>query len=217
MSDDKCVDFRGDEIEVTWDGRLCIHVAECGKAKGDLFVAGREPWCKPDAATKAEVREVVERCPSGALTYRDRSGEPEAAPAENRLVVASDGPYYLTGDLEIEGAPDDMPGVRTRAALCRCGASRNKPFCDGSHEAAGFRDTGAVGEQGRGFRTAGGPLAVRPIKDGPVQAEGKLTILAGTGRVAWQGDNVFLCRCGASKNKPFCDGSHSAAGFKSDD
>jgi len=217
MSDEQtCVDFPGEEIDVRWDGRLCIHVGECGKAKGDLFVGGREPWCLPDAVTKAEVREVVERCPSGALTYRDRSGEPESPPTENRLMIASDGPYYLTGDIQIENAPDDMPGVRTRAAICRCGASKNKPFCDGSHEGAGFRDGGAVGDRGRGLQSTGGPVVVRSIKDGPVQVEGKLTIHAGSGRVAWQGENVFLCRCGASKNKPFCDGSHAAAGFKSD-
>ncbi|MFD2110883.1 CDGSH iron-sulfur domain-containing protein [Thiorhodococcus fuscus] len=217
MSDEQtCVDFPGEEIDVRWDGRLCIHVGECGKAKGDLFVGGREPWCLPDTTTKAEVREVIERCPSGALTYRDTSGEPESPPAENRLMIASDGPYYLTGDLQIEGAPDDMPGVRTRAAICRCGASKNKPFCDGSHEGAGFKDSGAVGDRGRGLPSTGGPVVVRPIKDGPVQVEGKLTIQAGSGRVAWQGENVFLCRCGASKNKPFCDGSHAAAGFKGD-
>ncbi|WP_295399851.1 (4Fe-4S)-binding protein, partial [uncultured Thiocystis sp.] len=130
MSDKQAIDYPGGEIDVRWDARLCLHIGECGLAKGDLFVGGREPWCLPNAASRAEVREVVERCPSGALSYTDKSGVPEAAPAGNTVTVVYNGPLYLTGDLRIEGAGEDMPGVRTRAALCRCGASRNKPFCD---------------------------------------------------------------------------------------
>ena len=139
MSDDPITLFEGQEIDVSWDARLCIHVGECGKSEGGLFVAGREPWCVPDGLSRDQVREIVERCPTGALSYRDKSGDPERAPDQNRLMVAYNGPYYLTGDLQIEGATADMPGVRCRVALCRCGASKNKPFCDGSHRAAGFK------------------------------------------------------------------------------
>lgn len=214
MSDDKIVDYPGQEIDVRWDGRLCIHVAECGKAKGDLFVGDRQPWCLPDQVSKAEVREVVERCPSGALSYRDKDGTPEAAPAANTALVVYNGPLYLTGDLTIEGAPADMPGVSRRVALCRCGASKNKPFCDNSHLEVGFQDFGAVGEKGPGCAESGGPLTVTPLADGPLRLDGNLTIRAATGRAAWEGTNAFLCRCGASADKPFCDGSHRAAGFK---
>jgi CDGSH-type Zn-finger protein len=108
-----------------------------------------------------------------------------------------------------------MPGVRYRAALCRCGRSSNKPFCDNSHLEAGFQDYGSVGEGGPGLAAIGGPLTVKPLTDGPLLVNGNLTIHAGSGRVAWQGAQVALCRCGASKNKPFCDGSHKAAGFRS--
>ena len=216
MTDKQAIDYPGDEIDVRWDKRLCIHIGECGQAKGDLFVGGREPWCVPNEASKAEVREVVERCPSGALSYSDKSGEPESAPAENTVTVAYNGPLYLTGDLRIEGAGEDMPGVRTRAALCRCGASKNKPFCDNSHLEAGFEDFGAVGEKGPGLAETGGPLTAKPMPDGCVRLDGNLTIRAATGRVAWEGTTAYLCRCGASKNKPFCDGSHRAAGFKSE-
>ncbi|MBK1718233.1 CDGSH iron-sulfur domain-containing protein [Thiocystis violacea] len=216
MTDEPITRFEGKEIDVSWDARLCIHVGECGKAEGDLFVGGRKPWCVPDLVSKAEVREVVERCPSGALSYRDKDGLPESAPPDNRLMVAYNGPYYLTGDLQIEGAPEDMPGLRHRAALCRCGASNNKPFCDNSHFEARFEDAGAVGEPGPGLAATGGPLTVRAMRDGPLKVEGNLAILAASGRVAWKGVGAALCRCGASRNKPFCDGSHRAAGFKSD-
>ncbi len=214
MSKKRQLDFTGQEIDVHFDGRLCIHIGECGYSKGDLFVGDRQPWCVPDAVSKAEVREIIERCPSGALTYTDKAGVPESPPAENSLTVAYNGPLYLTGDLEIEGAGDDMPGVRYRAALCRCGASKNKPFCDNSHVEAGFEDHGAVGDKGPGLSATGGKLKVEMRPDGPLALTGNLSMHAGSGRLAWQGDKAFLCRCGASKNKPFCDGTHKEVGFK---
>lgn len=215
MSNDQISEYPGQEIDVRWDGRLCIHIAECGNAKGDLFVGGRDPWCLPDCCGKAEVREIVERCPSGALSYRDKDGTPEQPPPENTVMISYNGPLFFHGDLRIAGAPQDMPGVRFRAALCRCGQSANKPFCDNAHLAAGFEDFASVGDHGPGFTATGGPLSVRPLPDGPLLVKGNLTIHAASGRVAWQGTETALCRCGASKNKPFCDGSHRAAGFRS--
>jgi len=216
MSEKRVHLFPGQEIDVSWDGRLCIHIAECGQAKGDLFVAGRDSWCQPDLAESDEVRTVVERCPTGALSYVDRSGNAEQPAAENSITVLYNGPLYARGDLQLEGAPEDMPGITTRAALCRCGKSANKPFCDNSHIAAGFSDFGAVGDAGPGCAGSGGKLVIKPLKNGPLLFSGKLRIDAGSGRRAWQGEQVALCRCGASKNKPFCDGSHKEAGFQSE-
>lgn len=207
--------YPGKDVDVTWDERLCIHIGECGRAQGDLFVGGRQPWCQPDLASVTEVAEVCERCPSGALAYEPKGGAPaETAAAVNTLSVTYNGPYFVRGALAIDGAPADMPGVRFRAALCRCGQSKNKPFCDGSHEPAGFKDYGAVGESGAGVQQGGGTLAIKALRDGPLHVKGNLTILAGSGRERWRGTETWLCRCGQSKNKPFCDGSHRAAGFK---
>jgi CDGSH-type Zn-finger protein/uncharacterized Fe-S cluster protein YjdI len=217
MSEKDVITFPGGKVDVTWDGRLCIHIGECGQAQGELFVGGRKPWCKPDLVDIGHVVEVVESCPSGALVYQSKEGGvTERADAENTVTVVYKGPYFMRGDLEIEGAADNMPGVSYRAALCRCGKSMNKPFCDNSHETAGFQDYGAVGEKGQTLGETGGKLSVRLIPDGPLILSGNLTIRASSGRKAWQGNNIALCRCGASANKPFCDGSHTAAGFKSD-
>lgn len=216
MSENKVFDYEGEEVDVHWDGRLCIHIAECGQAEGELFVGGRKPWCIPDQTRPGNVAEVCERCPSGALTYSDKSGATEQPAQENSVNVSYNGPYFVQGDLDIQGAPDDMPGVRFRAALCRCGKSGIKPFCDNSHIEAGFEDYGAVGEKGSGIETAGGKLAIAPVANGPLILSGKVTLFAGSGRAAWKGEKVALCRCGASKNKPFCDGSHTEVGFKSE-
>lgn len=208
--------FPGQAVQVNWDARLCIHVGECGRANNDLFVGGRKPWCQPDLVTLEDTVEVVHRCPTGALTYARADGVAEAPAAENTAVIANNGPLYLTGDLAIDGAAADMPGVATRAALCRCGLSKNKPFCDNSHEAGGFVDRGAVGDPGPGLTATGGPLAVRRVPNGPLLVSGNLKIVTAAGRVAWQGSKCALCRCGQSKNKPFCDGAHRAAGFEAE-
>lgn len=156
----------------------------------------------------------MERCPSSALVYKDGQMT-EAAVPENTVTVIYQGPYYLKGDLAIEQSPDDMPGTEFLAALCRCGLSKNKPFYDNSHDGQ-FKDYGAVGETGEPLMEMGGKLNITPLKDGPLLLKGNVTIKAGSGRTAWQGDKVALCRCGASKNKPFCDGTHNSIGFKTD-
>jgi CDGSH-type Zn-finger protein/uncharacterized Fe-S cluster protein YjdI len=217
MSEKKVFNYDGAQADVHWDGRLCIHIGECGRAPNDLFVGGRQPWCQPDQASPDEVAEVVNRCPTGALTYlRKDGGEVEAADVENVVSVMYNGPLYVRGDLEVEGASGDMPGVRFRAALCRCGQSKNKPFCDNSHEDAGFKDYGAVGDGGEGFDAPGGTLEVGRAPNGPLLLSGNFSIVAASGRKAWKGTKAALCRCGHSQNKPFCDGAHKKAGFEAD-
>ncbi|MBW2588088.1 MAG: CDGSH iron-sulfur domain-containing protein [Deltaproteobacteria bacterium] len=217
MSEKKVFNYDGAQADVHWDGRLCIHIGECGRAPNDLFVGGRQPWCQPDQVSPDEVAEVVNRCPTGALTYlRKDGGEVEAADAENVVSVMYNGPLYVRGDLEVEGASADMSGVRFRAALCRCGQSKNKPFCDNSHEDAGFKDYGAVGDGDEGFDAPGGTLKVGRAPNGPLLLSGNFSIVSASGRKAWKGTKAALCRCGHSQNKPFCDGAHKKAGFEAD-
>jgi CDGSH-type Zn-finger protein/uncharacterized Fe-S cluster protein YjdI len=209
--------YPGKKATVSWNSRLCIHVAECGRAKGELFVGGRDPWCQPDLTTNEEGSDVVNRCPTGALTvdFTDGSGKEQPEPV-NTVNVAYNGPLFVRGHLTIEDAPADAPGLAFRAALCRCGKSRTKPFCDNSHEKEGFSDYGAVGETGTDEFVAGGELTIKQIKDGPLMFDGNLTIRNSSGRDAWRGERVALCRCGESANKPFCDGTHKRTGFKSE-
>jgi CDGSH-type Zn-finger protein/uncharacterized Fe-S cluster protein YjdI len=217
MADGKVFKFDGERATVSWHGRLCIHVGECGRAKGDLFVAGRKPWCQPDVTTDEEVEDVVLRCPTGSLTvdYEDGS-RAETADSHNTVHVAYNGPLFVRGDLDIADAPDNAPGLNFRAALCRCGKSANKPYCDNSHEKAEFRDYGAVGDSGDAEVERGGSLAIQPLKGGPLACKGNVTIYNSSGRESFKGKKAFLCRCGASKNKPFCDGEHKNIGFEAD-
>lgn len=212
--------YDGEAACVTWDERLCIHVRECTRAAGELFVSGRDPWCMPNLVQISRTKEIVERCPTGALAHEPNDGSlREVAASENTITVALNGPLFVRGDLDIDGAEEEMPGVRFRAALCRCGESKRKPFCDNAHENAGFRDTGAVGEQGKTKGDASeeqAQLVIKRAPNGPLLLTGNVTIFAASGRRAWIGTRAALCRCGYSNNKPFCDGSHKGANFEAD-
>ena len=110
------------------------------------------------------------------------------------------------------GQPDGC-----RATLCRCGASQRKPWCDGSHAAAGFAATGEPPtKESKPLATRDGPLDIAPTRDGPLHVTGNLELVSGTGRTLNRASEAWLCRCGQSGNKPYCDGSHAAAGFKAD-
>ena len=126
-------------------------------------------------------------------------------------VVREAGPYAFRARLEINGAPAGF-----RATLCRCGASQNKPYCDGSHHGVGFS---ATGEPPSGktdpLPVRDGTLAIDPQTDGPLRVRGNLEILSGTGRAVARVTSAYLCRCGGSANKPFCDGTHVKIGFRS--
>ena len=105
--------------------------------------------------------------------------------------------------------------TRNRMTLCRCGASKHKPFCDGSHNEVKFVASGepATGKADM-LAVRDGPLAIDPEINGPLQVRGNMEIISGTGRVVARMESARLCRCGGSSNKPFCDNSHRRIGFR---
>ena len=171
----------------------------------------------PDGADIETVVEVIQRCPTGALTFeRSDGGSAETAAAKSTVVLAADGPAYLRGDLRIENANGDTL-TETRAALCRCGATTNAPFCDGSHSKAEFADSAQAGEA----KTKDAPegqtfLKARVLPDGPVLLEGPYELIDGDGSTCLEAGSGYLCRCGGSTNRPWCDGTHGKIGFKED-
>ena len=126
------------------------------------------------------------------------------------------GPLIAKNIRRMTDAEGNEVEVKPVMALCRCGASKNKPFCDNSHRHIGFQDAGAVGDTGLPEIESDGPLTIKRIPDGPLEVTGSFTLRAGSGRSAWSGRKAYLCRCGQSANKPFCDGAHKEAGFKAD-
>jgi uncharacterized Fe-S cluster protein YjdI len=133
-------EYATDEIVVEWEPRLCFHSQNCVRSLPQVFDDGRRPWVKVDAATADEVEAAVARCPSGALRTR-RIGVPPPPRRQQPLEVraSTNGPLLLSGDVRILDADGSVLYEGERAALCRCGQSGNKPFCDGTHKKVDFR------------------------------------------------------------------------------
>ncbi len=203
----------GDAVAIDFEGKKCIHARFCVTGAPNVFLANVEgPWIHPNAMDAEKLVAIAEACPSGAIRYRRSDGRPEEAPPPvNLAAIREGGPYAVRGDIVLDGKR-----VGYRMTLCRCGASKNKPFCDGSHHDVHFD---ASGEPPTGkadmLAVRDGPLVIDPQTDGPLKVRGNLEITAGTGRVVARVQTAMLCRCGGSKTKPFCDGAHLKNGFKS--
>lgn len=202
----KIESIRGSRVTIHFNAERCIHSRNCVLDRPDVFVPNVEgEWIHPDNATPDEVAALAANCPSGAITYvRHDGGGNEAAPRVNTVRARENGPLAFHASLRFEEG-----GTALRATLCRCGASASKPYCDGSHAKNGFTATGEPATQpSEALATRDGPLTVTPLPDGPLKLTGALEIVSGTGRTCNRVTETFLCRCGASAHKPYCDGSH---------
>lgn len=203
---------KGKAVTIRFDGKRCVHARQCILGQPRVFKANTPgTWIFPDEASAEAVAIVAHSCPSGAITYdRHDGGAQEMAPEVNVATVRENGPLAFRAPLAIDGAAAGF-----RATLCRCGASANKPYCDGSHVSAGFTASGEpVTQPGEPLAMRGGPLSIDARPDGPLQVKGNLEITSGTGRTIARVTETWLCRCGGSANKPYCDGSHRRNGFK---
>ncbi len=133
--------YTGERIKVYYNATRCVHVAACLRGLPEVFDTERRPWIAPDAAPADQVAEVVRRCPSGALHYELLAGPAEAG-GPTTVSLVPNGPISMRGELTINTPTG--PVEDTRAVLCRCGASANKPFCDGTHRKIGFEAEGSA-------------------------------------------------------------------------
>ncbi len=122
-----------------WEPRLCIHVKHCVNQLGNVFDPDRRPWIDVDAEDADTIAATVLTCPTGALHFRRLDGGPQEEAAEPPVVEPRpNGPLFVRGAVRIVDPDGRVLREDTRVALCRCGASGNKPFCDGSHRRIGF-------------------------------------------------------------------------------
>lgn len=204
---------KGRDVTIRFEAKRCIHSRNCVLDHPEVFVPNVEgDWIYPDAASAETVLTIGLRCPSGAIrvSRNDGSVTSDTLPIVNTLRLRENGPYAIEAELTINGVAEK--GVR--ATLCRCGASLNKPYCDGAHHNAGFVATGEpLSKDADPLAKRNGPVRVQGLPDGPLKIEGNLELVSGVGRTINKVTTTFLCRCGASQNKPYCDGSHKALGF----
>lgn len=131
--------YESDDVVVTFEPKLCIHARGCVKGLPEVFDIEERPWVQPQYASADEVVDVVSRCPSGALHTERRDGAQAEAPTDGVTVSeVPNGPLYVSGEVSIVDGDGGVFREDWRVALCRCGASADKPFCDGSHTEAGF-------------------------------------------------------------------------------
>jgi len=132
--------YAGKRITIFDNRALCAHAGVCTDKLKTVFLYGKEPWIDADGAAVEDIISTIGKCPSGALSYAIDGVEGTLPKREQMVTVTDNGPYAVTGGIELMNTPFGEGASKERYTLCRFGASKNKPFCDGSHWAAGFKD-----------------------------------------------------------------------------
>ena len=134
-------EYSNGEITVVWEGDKCIHSKNCWNGLGSVFKPNEKPWIQVEGASSEEIMAQIDKCPSGALSYYKNDAQ-EKEQKDSGIIIepSKNGPLIVHGDFELKDKDGAITACRKVTALCRCGQSKNKPYCDGSHKAAGFKD-----------------------------------------------------------------------------
>ncbi|MGB0523947.1 MAG: (4Fe-4S)-binding protein [Flammeovirgaceae bacterium] len=134
--------YSNDDITVVWQPGICTHSTKCWKGLISVFNPKERPWVKMDGASSERIMEQIDQCPSGALSYIKKKEELQfeavQAEAKTKIECSPNGPLLVYGELAIK-LPDGSEESKLKVtAFCRCGASANKPYCDGAHRTVNF-------------------------------------------------------------------------------
>lgn len=201
--------YRGKNINVTFDSSQCCHLGDCLKNLPSVFNLKARPWINLNDTDEAEVIKAVNACPSGALRYHEKTDETVS------VSIVRGGPFNFRGTIKVKPSFNAEVETQSRVSLCRCGLSNNKPYCDGNHRGQ-FKDAGTIEKKptAQTNQESATELDIICIENGPLMCRGNVLMLDSQGDTRTVIDPA-LCRCGASKRKPFCDGSHNKIDFKS--
>lgn len=139
-SAEKLESYRAKGVTIHDNRALCAHAGRCTDGLPSVFKYQQEPWIDPAAGAIEEIIAVIRKCPSGALSYTIDEVDEKVPPCTPSITVSKDGPYEVAGDVQLLSQTWGEGASTTRYTLCRCGASKNKPFCDGTHWSVGFKD-----------------------------------------------------------------------------
>ena len=134
-------EYTNGDLAVVWKPRLCIHSEICVKTLPQVYKPNEKPWIQAENASVDELVSQIDKCPSGALTYykkNESENKSESMNAGTKVEVMVNGPLLVYGDLEVTGSDGNVETKKRTTAFCRCGASANKPYCDGEHNKIGF-------------------------------------------------------------------------------
>jgi CDGSH-type Zn-finger protein len=132
--------YVGKSITIHDNRRICAHVAECINLLPAVFDTKKQPWINADGADKEQIIKTIKKCPSGALSYSIDGVHFRNKEKDPKIKIAKNGPLEVSGPVELIDPEQVQPANVSGYTLCRCGASANKPFCDGSHHRIGFKD-----------------------------------------------------------------------------
>ena len=132
--------YTNGEVTIVWKPNECIHSTICFKGLGEVFDPRKRPWITPEGANTDKIIEQVKKCPSGALSYYLNRDADDKVKVEAETIVETmpNGPLLVYGNVTIKDKDGKLTQKNNVTAFCRCGASSNKPFCDGSHKKIGF-------------------------------------------------------------------------------
>ncbi|WP_340818198.1 CDGSH iron-sulfur domain-containing protein [Methanolobus sp. WCC4] len=137
---DRTDSYVGENITVHHNKGVCSHIGNCILKLPEVFRKGQKPWVDTEAAKPEEIAKVIRSCPSGSLSYTINGELHKDYPHEPEIFLVKNGPYHVVGGIELDDPDGSKPETKDHYALCRCGASKNKPFCDGTHLDTEFRD-----------------------------------------------------------------------------
>ena len=134
-------EYTNGDLAVVWKPRLCIHSEICVKTLPNVYKPEEKPWIQAENATVEELQAQIDKCPSGALSYYFKNQENKKSETMSegiKVEVMANGPLLVYGSLEITGSDGEKVTKERTTAFCRCGASSNKPYCDGQHNKINF-------------------------------------------------------------------------------
>lgn len=133
-------EYKNDEITILWKPNACIHSENCWRGLSQVFNPQERPWINVNGADAQKIKDQIEKCPSGALSYPNKEKR-EGQPAQNQRINAEllkNGPLIIHGDIVVRDAEGNETVKEKKTSFCRCGASAKKPFCDGTHKKINF-------------------------------------------------------------------------------
>jgi len=140
MEESKVVkQYSNGEITVVWEPSKCSHSGKCVRGLSSVFDVKARPWVNMEGANSKQIIDQVNQCPSGALSILEENDDAPFSPDPTTTVnVLANGPLIIEGDIRLVNGDSTEVLKNKKTALCRCGASANKPFCDGAHNKVGF-------------------------------------------------------------------------------
>ena len=130
--------YKKEELTIIWEPKKCIHAAICVKELPGVYDPNSKPWIKPENASVDQLKSQIDKCPSGALSFEQKGITNQNKNMNTEVELMKNGPLLVKGNVDVKSHDGTVVTKEKMTAFCRCGASANKPYCDGKHKQAGF-------------------------------------------------------------------------------